>query len=125
MPKLITEIKDSKMKKDFEIFKKEFKKWQDRLELNDWQVYFKNKPIGNSFACLELQYTGRVASASLNTSVPDGDKEFRDPISSAKHEAFHLLLSDLVGVASDRYVDEAQIDREEERLVVKLMSIIK
>jgi len=118
-------IKGGIMKKDFEIFKNEFKKWQDRLELNDWQVYFKNEPLDDVFACIERRYNGRVATASLSTHVPDTAKEFIDTISSAKHEALHLLLSDLVGVAHDRYVDQDQINREEERLVVKLMSIIK
>lgn len=114
------------MSKDFEVFKKEFKYWQERFGLLDWEVYFKHEPVDAGFACIHYKNNSRVATATINSDVDAYNKELVDPKGSAKHEAIHLLLSDFFIMANERYISsEDEIEREEEKLVVKLMKIIK
>jgi len=112
-------------KKDFEIFQKEFKYWQERFGLLDWEVYFKHEPVDAGFACIHYKNNSRVATATINSDVDAYNKELVDPKGSAKHEAIHLLLSDLAHMGLDRHATSEDLEREEEKLVVKLMKIIK
>lgn len=114
------------MSKDFELFKKEFKYWQERFGLLDWKVYFRHEPLDDMFACLVRQRNGRVATATISNKIDKYNKDLVDPKGSAKHEALHLLLSDFYLAAVERYISsETELEREEEKVVVKLMEIIK
>ena len=115
------------MNKDFALFQKEFKKWQREFGLNGWKVYFRYRIIKpkERFAELDRDCNNYVATASLNSEVPDYNKPFVDIKRDAKHEAIHLLLSRLVGLAEYRYASNQEISESEEELVNKLMGLIE
>ena len=113
------------MVKDFEIFKKEFKKWQDKFGLNGWKVFFRYEDLGSDrHASLSYDLSGMVASAKLNSNLPDTEKQDKDPALSAKHEAIHLLLARLESYAMVRYVTANDIEEADEELVYKLEGLL-
>jgi len=109
------------MKKDFELFKKEFSKWQRKFGLTGYKVYFKYEPL-ESFADITVTQSDMVATARLNSDV--STKEIRDARQSAKHEAIHLLLMKVEHRAKSRYIREEELDESVEELVFKLEDLI-
>lgn len=107
-------------KKEFNLFKVEFKKWQDRFGLNGWKVYFKEEKTENAFADITTDIGNMVATVRYNNE----DAEFKDPEVSAKHEAIHLLIGRLEQNARYRYVTSADINETAEELVHKLEGLI-
>ncbi len=120
----MTSRADNKGKKDFELFQKEFKKWQYRFGLTGYQVYFKYEPLDDSFADISLNQNERVVTIRLNSTLPDKDKPYKDVARSAKHEAIHLLLGELEYKAKSRYVSPEEIYEVIEELVFKLEELI-
>jgi len=109
--------------KDFELFKSEFKKWQQKFGLTGWKVYFKYEPI-KDFADIEANLGDMVATVRLNSKLPDTDKPFKHIKLSAKHEAIHLLLARLEKNARYRWATEPEIYEATEELVFKLEDLI-
>ena len=110
---------------DFELFKKEFQKWQQRFGLIGYKVYFKYEPLDSSFANIYVNQDEMVVTVTLNSKLPDKDKPFKDVKQSAKHEAIHLLVGKLDQNARYRYVSEHEIHESVEELVFKLEELIK
>ena len=111
--------------KQFEAFKESFCKWQNLLNMNDWQIYFVMKDAGDCFARVKYDTVARVATAILNANVYGDDIKLLDPVKHGKHEAMHLFLSSLTGYADERFVSKEEINKENERLVVLLVKLIK
>ena len=65
-----------------------------------------------------------MATVSLNSNLPNGDKPFKDIKRSAKHEAIHLMLSKYKDLALSRYLREGEIYKAEEEIVFKLEKLI-
>jgi hypothetical protein len=112
-------------KSKFTIFKDEFTKWQGLFGLYDYEVYFKYEPIGDKFACIYISQNDMNAVVTLNSKVPELNKQFVDIKSTAKHEALHLLVDKLISAAKYRYTPEIEIDELNEALVNKLCKLIK
>ena len=112
------------MSKDFEIFKKEFTKWQIRFGLTGYRVYFSYEPIGDSFADIEINQGNMVATASLNSRTTDINKPGKDIKEAAKHEAVHLLIGRLANNGRYRYTSENEMYEATEELVNKLEGLI-
>ena len=112
------------MNKDFELFKKEFTKYQKLFGLTGYKVYFKYEPVGDRFAGIIVKQGVQVAVARLNSQLDDGDKPFRNIKKDAKHEAIHLLIHRLADNGKYRFSTEAEIDEACEELVVKLEDLI-
>ena len=111
--------------KDFEIFKKEFLKWQDKFGLNGWKVFFRYEDIGDyKHASLDYDLNGMVATAKLNSKLPETVKQDKNPAYYARHEAIHLLLARLETYAMVRYVTANDIEEADEELVNKLMGVL-
>ena len=110
--------------KDFELFKKEFKKWQDKFGLNGWVVYFKYEQLEDSFASSSTDINGMVATIKLNSKLPNKDKPFKNIKRSAKHEALHLLLARMSCNAYARFVSRDDLYESEEELVHKLEGLL-
>jgi len=110
--------------KDFELFQKEFKRWQKLFGLTGYKVYFKYEPLDGKFAEIAITSGVMVATVRLNSNLPDKDKPFKDIKRDAKHEALHLLIARLEGNGKYRYSTEAEIDEAGEELVVKLEDLI-
>ena len=112
------------MNKDFELFKKEFKKWQERFGLTGYKVYFKYEPLNGRFADIAITSGVMVATVRLNSNLPNKDKPFKDIKRDAKHEALHLLIGRLENNGKFRYSTEAEIDEASEELVIRLENLI-
>lgn len=112
------------MSKDFELFQREFKRWQERFGLAGYTVYFKHEPIEDYFADIEVNQDNMVATTRLNSNVPKNWNPHKDIRRSAKHEAIHLLVSRLEKNARYRYVSETEIYECTEELVHKLENLI-
>lgn len=112
------------MNKDFSDFQKTFKSYQKLFGLTGYKVYFKYEPIDTSFASITVAQEDMVATARLNSKLPDSDKPLQDVKGNAKHEALHLLLSKLEDRASYRYATAKEIYETVEELVFKLEELI-
>ena len=112
------------MNKDFALFQKYFKEYQQRFGLTGYRVYFKYEPLEKNFAEIDCDTEYMVATVRLNSSLPDKDKPHKDIKRTAKHEALHLLLMRLEGNAEDRYSSSRQIYGSIEELIHKLEELI-
>ena len=109
------------MKKDFELFKKEFTRYQKLFGLVGYKVYFKYEPL-DCFASIEVD--GMVATVVLASEVSPEHEPFNDIKLSAKHEAIHLLINRLERLARRRYTTPDEITDASEELTVKLEGLI-
>lgn len=112
------------MRKEIDIFRKCFEKYQHLLGLTGYKVYFKYEPIDSSFADIHINQVDMVATVTLNNKLPDKDKPFKDIKRSAKHEALHLLLGRLETRARERYTTGDEIYEAIEELVFKLEKLL-
>lgn len=113
-----------KQDRDFELFKREFKKWKQKFGLTGYKVYFKHEPLENSFADIEVNLGDMVATVRLNSKLPDKDKPHKHVALSAKHEALHLLISRLEKNGCYRFISSAEMYEATEELVFKLEDLI-
>jgi len=102
------------------LFKKTFLRYVKILGLTDYQVYFKHEYIQEAFATLENYEPGKIITVKMTTELYGFDAKVFNPVTSAKHEAVHLLLARIQYLAGNRYVTESSIDEEIEGLVRKL-----
>ena len=112
------------MNKDFKLFQKEFKKWQEKFGLMGYTIYFKHEPLDGAFADIEIRQGEMVASVRLSNKLTDKNKLYRDIKMDAKHEAIHLLVGRLSENAGYRYSSKAEIYEATEELVNKLVTLI-
>uniref|UniRef100_A0A6H1ZG65 Peptidase n=1 Tax=viral metagenome TaxID=1070528 RepID=A0A6H1ZG65_9ZZZZ len=110
--------------KDFELFQKEFTKWQQKFGLTGYQVYFKHAPLDKAFANIIVKQRSMVATVTLNSEIDEDGKPFKDIKNSAKHEALHLLVARLEGNGHYRYSTEVEIYEAAEELVIRLQSLV-
>ncbi|OGN87680.1 MAG: hypothetical protein A2158_00050 [Chloroflexi bacterium RBG_13_46_14] len=108
----------------FELFKSEFKKWQERFGLNGYHIFFKYEPIDGSFANITINQGDMVATVRLNSKPDKEEKPFIDVKRSAKHEAVHLLCGRLHQDGGYRYCSSSEINEAEEELVNRLVNLI-
>ena len=114
------------MNKDFTLFKKTFKEYQNRFGLNGYKVYFYCEPISQGdYADISFDVDSHAVSVRLNSAVPKDCLEHRNVAQSAKHEAIHLLTNRLEQCARNRYIREGELDNASEELVYKLETLIK
>ena len=110
--------------KDFEIFKREFRKYQKLLGLTGIQVYFAHEPLDGDSAQLLMRHSDYNATACLNSELSEGQGPYKDVKGWGKHEAIHLLLMRLQGEAEYRYSTEESIHEAVEETVHRLESVI-
>lgn len=112
--------------KHYKLFKSECRRWIDIFQLNDYDVYFKWEELKGSDA--NSYVGGHCGNITFTLSKDIGlfDRECIDYIKElAKHETLHCLVGRFSGLARDRYINEGELDSEEEHLVRKLCKIIK
>jgi hypothetical protein len=110
------------MKKEFDVFKEEFNKWYKKFELSQFRIYFEEDKKQTPHAEIFTYHEDGYALVKFN---PDADSTFINPKYSAKHEAIHLLISDLSDLASSRYITSSELVEAEEKLVNKLEKLIQ
>ena len=109
---------------EFESFKEEFKKWQEKFGLNGYRVYFEHKGIDDCFADITIDQSENIATVRLNSKLLTKDKPHQDIKGNAKHEALHLLVGRLERNARWRYSSSSEISEATEELVHKLEGLI-
>ena len=112
------------MDKDFQLFQREFKRWQQRFGLTGYEVHFKYEPIGDAFAEISINQEEMSATVRLNSKLPDKDKPHKDIKRDAKHEALHLLLARLQANGKERFISAIEIYEATEELVNRLIGLI-
>lgn len=112
------------MTKEFDDFKRYFKEYQYRFGLTGYKVYFKYEPLEGSFSDMAIAPNIMVATATLNSELPDKEKPFRDIKRDAKHETIHLLLGRLSHLAESRYTTGEELYEAMEEVVYKLEELI-
>lgn len=114
-------------KKEFELFVSESKKWINKIELNNWSLYFSHKEIGeNVYSEIRRDLDGYTATIYMNTEfemtgIDDITQAIKD---TAKHEIMHLLVSRLSLVGKNRFVSGDELYQAEEELVTKLEKLL-
>jgi hypothetical protein len=111
---------------DFKLFKSECEKYRKKCGLDEWRFYYKfnNIPSG-SMAQVRRNIESRSADFELNRFW-DKNKYSRDEIiDTACHEVMHILVGELAVIGYNRFITEPQFDMVEERLIEKLVKIIK
>ena len=96
---------------DFEIFKKVFMKWAERLNCLDWRVDFSHEEVDCN---AQVDFNNmQLVSVSLGLEIDD----WQTPEICAKHEAIHLLLARLCVPACSRNSTVEEVDRAIESVV--------
>lgn len=111
----------------FNSFKAECEEWLDKFELNRWDVVYTFKPMNGTEACADSQPSSYFADITLNKELTNIEKSENvdDYLKNlAKHEVLHILISRFSGVAKMRYINERELDDEEEGIVNLLTKII-
>lgn len=112
------------MKRDFILFQREFKVWQERLGLTGYKVYFRYEHLDSCFASIKVGWDNMVAVVTFNSSISKEDKPDLAIKKVALHEALHLLLARVNQCAKRRYVTEDQIFEADEEAVNKLERLL-
>jgi len=114
-------------KADFDLFKKECKKWIDKLNLNNWEYEFSHEFIGdNIVATTESTFKSKMVLIKLNTDI---DKFKGSKIvyikSVAHHEILHVLLENLYHLAIARDFGEGYYLAEEHAVIHRLQKAME
>ena len=113
------------MKKEFENFKKHFRRYQEKFGLGCYNVFFKHEAINEDvFANISVNTNGMTATVKLNKKLDKNHQPFNNIKKHAKHEAIHLLLDKIEDLARRRYVIDEDIYSEIEGLTNNLMELI-
>ena len=103
-------------KKDFDLFKRECRRWQKIFGLTGWRLGFEHRELEDNYAELSSNINGRTAVATLNLVY----HEDLDVKISAKHEMLHLLLARMYHLGLVRFVEEAAWSEASEEAVRRL-----
>ena len=108
--------------KHFKLFKATCEKYQNKWELNNWQIYYEFKEIPGSYGQAKINYTNRVATITCNTEWEElGITNLNHSIKeTAKHEMIHVMVGGISSVANSRFVTVDESEQVEEALVRKL-----
>ena len=111
-------------KREIEAFRKSVEIWRDYLGISDFDIYVECGHLDDgTIADVSRCVDSRSAVVRLH-SLPgeDKDKVIDD---TARHEMIHVLLADLSALAHERSVTSELIEREEEKLVVRLSRLLE
>ena len=110
-------------KEDFELFKKECKKWIDFYGLKDWYVVFKHENIEGLYEGATAAYfydrEARVIRIELNKTINVTQDKRANLKIAAFHEVTELLLLRLIDFAREGVVSK-QVDEEIHVIVRRL-----
>ena len=110
---------------DFELFKKECKKWIDFFSLKSWYIDYSHDTLfDNNEACANIDLNARSANLVLGEEwSSDVCKE--TVRMAAFHEVCELLLAPLVGCAYDRFnLSEEQIAENTHVIIQTLLNTV-
>lgn len=110
-------------KKEFELFKKECRKWIKFFGLFDWEVYYEHVELKEkAYATCHTDMLGMVATFSFNKVV---GTNIRDDIRrTAFHEVCELLISKLKIIAKCRFLSEDEITTANHEIIRRLENCV-
>lgn len=111
-------------KREFETFAREFRRWQTLLSCNDWDLMFFCQKLDGNHAEIRADAKNSIADVMICSERDEKRDRPFDPAKLAKHEAMHLFLARLSYIASCRFVNDGELNDEEERLVRMLVRLI-
>ena len=111
-------------KKDFELFKKEFTKWQVKFELSHFRIEFIHEYVEGARAQITSSPCNSTGVVRLSTDWKEDEVDKNKILDSSKHEAIHLLFSKFSVQAKDKDYTSSDLDDTEEEIVRKLGFII-
>jgi len=115
----------AKDNRDFELFQREFKRYQAAFGLLGYQVYFAHEPLSpDVWANIKVDQEGMVANVCLNSKMAKDTKSWNNVRRHAKHEATHLLVARLQKYGESRYITEPDMIEATEELVFRLEELI-
>lgn len=106
-------------------FQKYAKKWQEKLGVSNWAVYFYHRSLEDAYASTAWQMSGAVATMTFCTNWDNG-RELNDAELErvALHEVLHLLMAELISQAEARYTMADSIEIAEHSIIRRLESVL-
>jgi len=114
-------------KKDFEVFKKECKKWIDIFELNNWEIMFIHSKRADNRAWINPSTDPRLVKIALGAewiNLEPDTISVNDIKRVAFHEICELLLEPLGYLAECRFITETEIEPARHDIIGKLENTI-
>lgn len=112
-------------RKDFEEFKRNCLKWQNKLGITNWSIYFEHCPAKGTYAKTHwntVQMAATIQFATYWDSTRPKNSYEIDKL--ALHEVVHVLLAPLVSEAEYRYTSLDAIESAEHSIVRSLENLI-
>ena len=105
------------------LFDQFVQKWQTTLSLGDWRIERGQKPAKNAMASVEFNEGARLAVYRLGDF---GAEQITNESleKTALHELLHILLHDLIDVASDPRTSGDQLEAAEHRVINVLERVL-
>lgn len=108
---------------DAQLFAQSIRKWQQILSLGDWRIEKGSKPAKEAMASVEFNQTARLATYRLGDF--GAEKITPDSLNrTALHELLHILLHDLMCVATDPKSSDEEIEMQEHRVINLLENLL-
>lgn len=108
-------------KVEYRKFRETFLKWQVLLGLTEYEIGFVRSSDPSAIASINANPKGCTAEVSYCEVSLDEP----EPEATALHEALHLLLARLMWMAEERYICEAALWQENERIVRVLERLLR
>lgn len=109
---------------DFKEFQQCFHGYQLKFGLTGYNIYFFHKEKKDAYADIVIDQSGKVVRVTFSTIWRDREVNYENINECALHECIHLLLSRLSWLGTCRFIDDSEINEEEEELVVKLSKLL-
>ena len=106
------------------LFKKECNDWLVKFNLSSWEVFYWENEVDDKYkATCDRDSKKCILEFSISTKwIKEATSE--DIKHTAKHEAIHALVSEVMCKAFDRFGRERDMLEAEERLVIKLNKLL-
>ena len=109
-------------KAEFRRFKETAEDLIQRMGFHDYHVTILHEDLGDDRGGeIRFNTSGRWAGIYLNTQRPS---ENFTPEGTARHEVAHLLTAHLFDLAKSRYLNEEEIDMEQEIIARRLEKVL-
>lgn len=112
-------------KRDFDLFKEFARKWQKKLSLTGWAIYFYHEKLEDEYASSAWHMSGRAATLKFSTKWDIG-REFSEAEIErlALHEILHIFFASLIYPAESRYTTQEDIDTAEHSIIRCLEDVL-
>jgi len=102
----------------FKVFKEEAEYWIKGFGLGGWKWYILHEHrMDEALAGYWINHEGCVVAIHLEPDWEDTEVTNKRLRQSAFHEVCHVLLTNLVRAAEDRYTEKGRIDEEEHHII--------